>query len=164
MKILHEKYVSFNGLMGFLADQKPTFSEYCVITSQTSQSIETFSFFTHSFNLVIFAVDYAIPMVLMSVTYYRIGRVFWGSQAIGELTEGQREAIRGRQRVVTMLITVTVLFAICWLPYHIYFIYIKYDPNIITHKYISNIYLTIYWLAMSNSAINPVIYAILSKR
>ncbi|XP_053207542.1 tachykinin-like peptides receptor 86C isoform X3 [Panonychus citri] len=116
------------------------------------------------FNVIIFAVDYAIPMILMTVTYYRIGKVFWGSQAIGELTEGQREAIRGRQRVVTMLITVTVLFAICWLPYHIYFLYMYYDPEIMNHKYISNIYLTIYWLAMSNSAINPVIYAFLSKR
>ncbi|XP_053207541.1 tachykinin-like peptides receptor 86C isoform X2 [Panonychus citri] len=115
------------------------------------------------FNVIIFAVDYAIPMILMTVTYYRIGKVFWGSQAIGELTEGQREAIRGRQRVVTMLITVTVLFAICWLPYHIYFLYMYYDPEIMNHKYISNIYLTIYWLAMSNSAINPVIYAFLSK-
>ena len=105
-----------------------------------------------------------MPMISMSITYYRIGEVFWGSKAIGELTMSQREAIKTRQRVIIMLITMTLIFAICWFPYHLYFIYAYYNPQIVFYKYVQNIYLAIYLLAMSNSAINPIIYTFLSKK
>ncbi|XP_074596570.1 tachykinin-like peptides receptor 86C [Brevipalpus obovatus] len=116
------------------------------------------------YNLVIFLMDYAIPMVIMGVTYFKIGKIFWANHGIGELTTSQHEAIKSRKRVVSMLLSLTIVFAICWLPYHAFFLYVFFDPLFLYSKFISNIYLGTFFLAMSNSAINPIIYALLSRR
>ncbi|CAH0558873.1 unnamed protein product [Brassicogethes aeneus] len=60
--------------------------------------------------------------------------------------------------VVKMMIVVVIIFAVCWLPYHLYFIVTSYFPEITNSKYIQETYLAIYWLAMSNSMYNPIIY------
>uniref|UniRef100_A0A336MZF7 CSON011025 protein n=1 Tax=Culicoides sonorensis TaxID=179676 RepID=A0A336MZF7_CULSO len=50
------------------------------------------------------------------------------------------------------------------LPFQIYFIVTSYYPEITNSVYIQEIYLGIYWLAMSNSMVNPVIYCIMNAR
>lgn len=63
-----------------------------------------------------------------------------------------------------MMIIVVLMFSVCWLPQNIYFIVTTYYPAVNTHPYIQEIYLGIYWLAMSNSMYNPIIYCIYSDR
>ena len=83
-----------------------------------------------------------------------------------------------------MSIIVVVLFALCWLPYHIYFIVIYYYPGKteilltfeqpsqftkhlteLTHKtWIEDLYMSIYWLAMSTTIINPMVYYTINSK
>ena len=63
-----------------------------------------------------------------------------------------------------MFVFMIILFGICWLPYHVYFIYSYHNPEIMRSPYIKNIYLGFYWLAMANCAVNPIIYYCLSNR
>lgn len=56
-----------------------------------------------------------------------------------------------------------VLFALAWLPYHAYFIYVYHDFRITSYRYIQHIYLAFYWLAMSNAMVTlahifPLLY------
>lgn len=67
-------------------------------------------------------------------------------------------------QVVKMMIVVVVIFGVCWLPFHMYFIVTSYYPEITNFKYIQEIYLAIYWLAMSNSMYNPIIYCWMNSR
>lgn len=67
-------------------------------------------------------------------------------------------------QVVLMMIIVVLMFSVCWLPQNVYFIVTTYYPSVNTHPYIQEIYLGIYWLAMSNSMYNPIIYCIYSER
>ena len=60
-------------------------------------------------------------------------------------------------QVVKMMIVVVVIFGVCWLPYHLYFL-LASTTEIYLNPYIQQIYLVIYWLAMSNSMYNPLIY------
>jgi len=63
-----------------------------------------------------------------------------------------------------MMIVVVSIFAVCWLPFHIYFILTSIMPELTTESYIQEVYLAIYWLAMSNSMYNPIIYCWMNSR
>lgn len=67
-------------------------------------------------------------------------------------------------QVVKMMIVVVTIFGVCWLPFHTYFIVTSYYPDITNFEYIQEIYLAIYWLAMSNSMYNPIIYFWMNSR
>ena len=56
-----------------------------------------------------------------------------------------------------MFAVIITVFGICWLPYHVYFIYSYHNPEIMRFPHIKNIYLGFYWLAMANCALNPIV-------
>ncbi|XP_017041704.1 tachykinin-like peptides receptor 99D [Drosophila ficusphila] len=116
------------------------------------------------YNILIIVLTYFLPIVSMTVTYSRVGFELWGSKTIGECTPRQVENVRSKRRVVKMMIVVVLIFAICWLPYHCYFIITSCYPVITEAPFIQDLYLAIYWLAMSNSMYNPIIYCWMNSR
>ncbi|XP_042909337.1 tachykinin-like peptides receptor 86C isoform X2 [Parasteatoda tepidariorum] len=116
------------------------------------------SYSDHIYNIVFLVLTYALPMVCMAITYSWVGLVLWGSQVIGENSDFQNDVIRSKQRVVHMLVAIVILFGICWLPYHAYFLYVYHHQDALSSQYIQHVYLAIYWLAMSNSCYNPIVY------
>lgn len=67
-------------------------------------------------------------------------------------------------QVVKMMIVVVCTFAVCWLPYHIYFLLHQFFPDLFEQRYIQQVYLGIMWLAMSSTMYNPIIYYCLNSR
>ncbi|KAG7158437.1 Tachykinin-like peptides receptor 86C-like 4 [Homarus americanus] len=63
-----------------------------------------------------------------------------------------------------MLALLVGVFALCWLPYHVYFILVHHHPQLSTRPYVQHMYLAFYWLAMSNAMINPIVYYLLNAR
>ncbi|XP_069700376.1 tachykinin-like peptides receptor 99D isoform X2 [Periplaneta americana] len=124
----------------------------------------TESYQEYIYNVLFMILTYFLPISSMTFTYARVGRELWGSQSIGECTQRQLDNIRSKRRVVKMMIVVVSIFAVCWLPFHIYFIVTSIAPEITTTKYIQEVYLAIYWLAMSNSMYNPIIYCWMNSR
>ncbi|XP_064457574.1 tachykinin-like peptides receptor 86C [Ornithodoros turicata] len=122
------------------------------------------SYTEYVYDIVFLLLTYLVPVLTMAVTYTRMGMVLWGSKCIGEVTELQRNALRNKQKVVRMLITVVTLFTVCWLPYHIYFLYVFHHPNATYSDYTQHVYLAMYWLAMSHAMYNPMVYYIMNKR
>ncbi|KAH9425964.1 Substance-K receptor [Dermatophagoides pteronyssinus] len=119
--------------------------------SREIQQKSIFTFDLHIYNVIILLVTYMLPIASMSYTYFRVGRELWGSQSIGECTAKQMESIKSKRKV-------------CWAPYHIYFLLAHHYPQIINSKYVQHTYLTIYWLAMSNSVYNPFVYCWMNSR
>nr|BAO01074.1 neuropeptide GPCR A24 [Nilaparvata lugens] len=122
------------------------------------------SYQEYLYNLAFMVLTYFLPISSMSFTYIRVGIELWGSQSIGECTQRQLENIKSKRRVVKMMIVVVSIFAVCWLPFHAYFIFTSIMPEITNHPSIQDIYLAIYWLAMSNSMYNPIIYCWMNHR
>ena len=64
-----------------------------------------------------------------------------------------------------MLILVVLMFGICWLPLHVFTLVINFDPTLLKYTSVGDeqfylgVYLSVHWLAMSNSFANPLIYA-----
>ncbi|XP_065156594.1 tachykinin-like peptides receptor 86C isoform X1 [Atheta coriaria] len=110
------------------------------------------------YQVLFLVITYVVPMALMSFFYTGIGKVLWGSESIGERTQTQLDAIKSKRKVVKMIIFIVLVFACCWLPYHVYFIYTHFDRSILYTRYVQHVYLAFYWFAMSNAMVNPLIY------
>jgi len=67
-----------------------------------------------------------------------------------------------------MLIVVVTLFAVCWLPLHVFNIILDFIPQLRNEdqpeasSVVVAIFTTTHWLAMSNSFVNPIIYGFLN--
>jgi len=67
-----------------------------------------------------------------------------------------------------MLMVVVTLFAVCWLPLHVFNIVLDFVPQLRNedqpeaNSVIAAIYMTTHWLAMSNSFVNPIVYGFLN--
>ncbi|KAL9894569.1 tachykinin-like receptor at 99D isoform 2-T2 [Glossina fuscipes fuscipes] len=116
------------------------------------------------YNILFMILTYFLPIISMTVTYSRVGFELWGSKAIGEYTPRQVENIKSKRRIVKMMMVVVLIFAVCWLPFHAYFLLTSCYPAITEAPFIQEIYLLIYWLAMSNSMYNPIIYCWMNSR
>ncbi|XP_044585486.1 tachykinin-like peptides receptor 99D isoform X1 [Cotesia glomerata] len=123
-----------------------------------------FSLTEYIYNVLFMVLTYFLPIGSMTYTYARIGLELWGSQSIGEITHNQLESIKGKRRVVKMMIVIVSIFAVCWLPFHVYFIVVSSVPEVTNEPYIQEVYLAIYWLAMSNSMYNPMIYCWMNSK
>ncbi|CAN8001731.1 unnamed protein product, partial [Ixodes hexagonus] len=114
------------------------------------------------YNVLFLVLTYVFPVVTMVATYTRMSLVLWGTHCIGEFTEHQQNALRNKQKasasVVRMLFTVVALFAVSWLPYHIYFLYVFHHPHVAYLDHIQHVYLAMYWLAMSHAMYNPITF------
>ncbi len=97
-------------------------------------------------------------MVWMAVCYSRMGRNLWSSRIVGEETPALQKSRRRKKKVVKMFAVVVAIFAICWLPYHLYFFVLYYVPTIAMSPNTQQVYLTFYWFAMANGMVNPIIY------
>ncbi|XP_065574208.1 tachykinin-like peptides receptor 86C isoform X2 [Artemia franciscana] len=115
------------------------------------------------YNMAFLAVGYLLPMSWMSVGYTRISYVLW-SKSVEEENERHAGSTMSKRKVVKMFIIMVALFAICWLPYHSYFIYHYFDEEFSRHPYVNHLYLAVYWLAMSNAMINPMLYYWMNPR
>ncbi|XP_060834975.1 tachykinin-like peptides receptor 86C [Rhopalosiphum padi] len=116
------------------------------------------------YNILFLCVTYIIPLAVMAVCYTIMGRELWGSKTIGQMTQRHVESIKSKRKVVRMFAVVVTIFLICWLPYHSYFVYAYHNKSIVIKTYVQDLFLSFYWLAMSNSMVNPIIYYWMNPR
>ncbi|XP_027030859.1 substance-K receptor [Tachysurus fulvidraco] len=117
-----------------------------------------------SYQIAVIILIYLLPLLVMLVTYSLVGQRLWGSKIPGEASDHYQNQIQAKRKVVKMMIVVVTTFAICWLPYHIYFILGSFKKDIYNQRYIQQVYLAIFWLAMSSTMYNPIIYCCLNQR
>uniref|UniRef100_A0A8C0E494 Substance-K receptor n=1 Tax=Balaenoptera musculus TaxID=9771 RepID=A0A8C0E494_BALMU len=113
------------------------------------------------YHLAVIALFYFLPLVVMFVAYSVIGLTLWRRTVPGYEAHGAN--LRHLQAKKTMVLVV-VTFAICWLPYHLYCILGSFQEDVYCHKFIQQVYLALFWLAMSFTMYNPIIYCCLNHR
>ncbi|EHB06224.1 Neuromedin-K receptor [Heterocephalus glaber] len=117
-----------------------------------------------TYHIIVIILVYCFPLLIMGVTYTIVGLTLWGGEIPGDTCNKYQEQLKAKRKVVKMMIIVVVTFAICWLPYHIYFILTAIYQQLNRWKYIQQVYLASFWLAMSSTMYNPIIYCCLNKR
>ncbi|KAJ8794979.1 hypothetical protein J1605_018566 [Eschrichtius robustus] len=116
------------------------------------------------YHLAVIALFYFLPLVVMFVAYSVIGLTLWRRTVPGYEAHGANLRHLQAKKFVKTMVPVVVTFAICWLPYHLYFILGSFQEDIYCHKFIQQVYLALVWLAMSFTMYNPIIYCCLNHR
>uniref|UniRef100_A0A8C5SA96 G-protein coupled receptors family 1 profile domain-containing protein n=1 Tax=Laticauda laticaudata TaxID=8630 RepID=A0A8C5SA96_LATLA len=110
-------------------------------------------------DILTFVFSYILPISVVSLAYARTIKFLW--TAVDPL-EGISESRKSKRRVTKMIIAVTVLFCLCWLPHHLlilYFWFGYFDFNQATFA----LRLASHCCSYANSCLNPIVYALISK-
>uniref|UniRef100_A0A3Q3WAS6 Neuromedin-K receptor n=1 Tax=Mola mola TaxID=94237 RepID=A0A3Q3WAS6_MOLML len=116
------------------------------------------------YHIIVIVLIYILPLLVMAVTYAIVGVTLWGGEIPGDSSDNYHGQLRAKRKVVKMMIIVVVTFALCWLPYHVYFLVTGLNKQLSRWKYIQQVYLSVMWLAMSSTMYNPIIYCCLNSR
>ncbi|KAG8129014.1 hypothetical protein E2320_015763 [Naja naja] len=102
---------------------------------------------------------YVIPVLILSFTYLKTIRYLWTSV---DPMKVMSDSKKGKRKVTRMIIIVTVLFCLCWLPHHLVilcFWFGNFPLNNVTFvlRVLSHL------ISYANSCVNPIVYALVSK-
>ncbi|XP_047446940.1 tachykinin receptor 1a [Mugil cephalus] len=120
--------------------------------------------FKKTYFICVAILIYLLPLLVMGCAYLVVGLTLWASEIPGDSSDRYKEQLTAKRKVVKMMIVVVCTFAICWLPYHVFFLLHEFFPDIFEERFIQQVYLAIMWLAMSSTMYNPIIYCCLNDR
>ncbi|KAM9858186.1 tachykinin receptor 1a [Aulostomus maculatus] len=120
--------------------------------------------FKMMYHVCVAILIYFLPLLVMGCAYLVVGLTLWASEIPGDSSDRYREQLMAKRKVVKMMIVVVCTFAICWLPFHVYFLLCEFFPALTEEPVIQQAYLAIMWLAMSSTMYNPIIYCCLNDR
>lgn len=147
-------------LFTYTLDQDSSSQYFCVVEwgdlKQTYKSQRVYYTF-------VFIFLYAIPLVVMCLLYTLIARKLWKKIITrdGSIVS-RKSATKAKRKVVKLLLALVVLFAVCSAPAHIMHYYMFYDLMAWKQTPLA-IKLLSFWLYNSSSAINPIVYILLSE-
>ncbi|CAF0919313.1 unnamed protein product [Brachionus calyciflorus] len=111
---------------------------------------------------IIILVLFFLPIFIMSITYSILIYKLSKAEVLGErYSEEKRNFLIKRKKVIIMLIWILVIFFVCWSPLETMLLLMEY-----THEFPAwwnDLEWISYFLAYSNTVINPLIYAGLSE-
>ncbi|NWS11080.1 NPFF2 protein, partial [Pachyramphus minor] len=113
------------------------------------------------YTTVLFANIYLAPLSLIVIMYARISIALSHTAGAGKRGQEQRHsAWRRKQKVIQMLIVVTLLFTLSWLPLWTLMLLSDYASLSDLQLQLINIYIYpfAHWLAFFNSSVHPIIY------
>ena len=133
----------------------------CVMTydKESAKCNEKWSSQVHAkiYTTFTFIVDFAIPLILMTVLYFKSVKALWGrsiNPAVAQVV------IKSRKRVTKIAITVTVLHALSWLPDVTSYLLVYHGLV----EYGSKIYHACVIPLGLGTCLNPIVYALQSQR
>ena len=114
-------------------------------------------------NFMILASCFLLPFTLMSVLYPLISYRLWKRKVPGEINAQQQRIVnRTARRVTFMMITVIVIFFICWAPQFVFSWLHLFAKQLVMKAPIWLIPFIIL-LKIFNGAVNPFVYAVFNE-
>ncbi|XP_029981595.1 gastrin-releasing peptide receptor [Sphaeramia orbicularis] len=157
-----------------LAIPEAVFSDlHTYTTSNTNETFVTCGPYPHAGELhpkihstASFLIFYIIPLFIISVYYFFIARSLIRS-SLDIPAEGHlhiQKQIKSRKRLAKTVLVFVGLFAICWLPSHVIYLYRSYHYDQVDTSlghFITSVFARI--LAFTNSCVNPFALYLMSK-
>ena len=117
-----------------------------------------------AFYILTVSLNVFLPLVLTAVLYIIVCHKLWSREIPGEGTnqnQRQAEAMKTAKKVTRMMITVVVLYVLCFGPFFVgsslyHFDYVKVKSDVI--------FLCLFLIAFAYSALNPYIYVTFNQK
>jgi len=121
----------------------------------------------HAYNVFLLLSVYALPVCGVTACAIHLRRLLWSHpphtcSLSPEAAEKVMASRRKKQRTVKTLALLLAYFALCWLPYHMYYLCKYYSPEVSSWSSFQHIYLLTFWLAMSHAFVYPFIYLLMN--
>ncbi|RZF41430.1 hypothetical protein LSTR_LSTR000144 [Laodelphax striatellus] len=131
------------------------------ICTENWESKEYQGFYT----FLLLIMQYVVPFTVLVFTYTRIAVVVWGKRIPGE-AENSRDVrmARSKKKMIKMMVTVVVVFTVCWLPLNIFLLLWEQNPELSSWELMPHLFFACHWLAMSHTCYNPIIYCWMNSR
>ncbi|XP_037684976.1 pyroglutamylated RF-amide peptide receptor [Choloepus didactylus] len=120
----------------------------------------------------ILVILFLLPLLVMLILYSKIGYELWIKKKVGDSSvlrtihgKEMSKIVRKKKRAVTMMVTVVVLFAVCWAPFHVVHMMLEYSN--FEKEYddvtIKMIFAIVQIIGFFNSICNPIVYAFMNE-
>ncbi|XP_002731479.1 substance-K receptor-like [Saccoglossus kowalevskii] len=120
------------------------------------------------YELTLFVATYVAPLTVLSFTYTKVAMKLWTRSIPGNADQGRDASHnRSKKKTIKMLVSIVVLFALCWMPLNLFYLITLFNDNTV-HEYsqqkaTTTAYLCVLiWIAVTDSFINPIIYVFLN--
>ncbi|XP_035630796.1 neuromedin-B receptor-like [Oncorhynchus keta] len=117
-------------------------------------------------SILIFLVYFLIPLGIISVYYFHIARTLVKSahDMPGEISEHTKRQMETRKRLAKIVLVFVGLFALCWFPNHVLYMYRSFNYRQIDSS-LSHLIITLLArvLSFSSSCVNPFALYLLSE-
>uniref|UniRef100_A0A1I8HWB1 G_PROTEIN_RECEP_F1_2 domain-containing protein n=1 Tax=Macrostomum lignano TaxID=282301 RepID=A0A1I8HWB1_9PLAT len=117
------------------------------------------------YSVFVLVLTYLLPLGVLSLTYAAIGRQLWNRTIPGNADLARdSQHIRAKRKIVKMLIVVVTLFALCWMPLHVFNVLSDYTElnTWLPGVTLDRIFIVSHWTAMANSFVNPMVYGFMN--
>ncbi|XP_044175588.1 tachykinin-like peptides receptor 86C [Acropora millepora] len=114
--------------------------------------------------LITFVFFYCTPLLILMVLYTIMSRKLWKRRIPGNVTEERHKSSeQEKRRVISALISITVVFAVFWFPAHVMHYITFFRRTDVYTKIPKEIEWLFYWIGHFNSCVNPCLYVLLSR-
>ncbi|MGH0164073.1 UNVERIFIED_CONTAM: hypothetical protein FKN15_046565 [Acipenser sinensis] len=117
-------------------------------------------------SVMIFMVYFIVPLTIISVYYYHIARTLIKSahNIPGEFSEHTKRQMETRKRLAKIVLVFVGLFALCWFPNHVLYMYRSFNYREIDSS-LAHLVITLLArvLSFSSSCVNPFALYLLSE-
>ncbi|XP_074102632.1 RYamide receptor-like isoform X2 [Cotesia typhae] len=135
-----------------------------------SEDFKPLGIHAHVFGTFCFVLVYAIPGFVVVLAYSLMGRTLcarkppfdYDCNAGSASSQQGFRLMRERKRVAWILLTLAILFALCWLPYNVLRLLVDLDV-VYQDRVIPVLLPYCLYLGHANSALNPVVYCFMTR-
>ncbi|XP_013862425.1 pyroglutamylated RFamide peptide receptor [Austrofundulus limnaeus] len=128
--------------------------------------------YRQAYTTFIMVALFLLPLAAMLFLYTRIGVELWIRKRVGDAsvlnTMNHREIgkiSRKKKRAVKMMVTIVLLFTVCWAPFHT--VHMLFEYNDLEKKYdgvtLNMIIAIVQAIGFFNSFNNPIVYAFMNE-
>ncbi|XP_048764478.1 RYamide receptor-like [Ostrea edulis] len=119
----------------------------------------------YAYSVGIMVLHYFAPMLVMMFCYTTIRYHIWLKHNQKDDQNKRRlQLASAKQKMIRMMVTVVIFYALCWLPFHVITLAGEQNPEIYNQSFMPVLWVFFHWLSMSNSCYNPIIYIWMSPK